>query len=192
MTSGRPPFDHSAGSAKLVTPADAQVGVTQLLVFELGPKRLALLAEDVVEVVRAVAISAVPRAPPVLEGVMNHRGRLVPVLDVRARFQVAARANSPDQHMIVGRSGPRLVSLRVDRAVELIEVDTSWISDAGQVVPEAELVAGVVRLEDGVLVVHDLERFLSAGEARDVDATIESLESADENSSAPPSARETS
>ena len=64
------------------------------------------------------------------------------------------------------------MALRVDRAIELVGVDEDAIESAARVAPGAEYVAGIAKLPDGVLVIHDLERFLSLDEARDLDAAL--------------------
>lgn len=142
------------------------------LTFEVGTARFALPVELVREVVRAVAIAALPKAPPIVEGVINLRGTLVPVLDVRQRFTLPPALLAPEQHLIIGQTGDRLVALRVDRAVDLVVVDQDDIESAGRVAPGTEYVAGIAKLADGLLVIHDLERFLSFEEAGQVDAAV--------------------
>ena len=103
------------------------------------------------------------------------RGTIVPVLDIRHRFSLAPRALTPSQHLIIARCGARLVALRVDRALDLLDVDEADIAVAADVAPGAEYVAGIARLADGVLVIHDLELFLSLDEARRLDAAVPPL-----------------
>lgn len=103
---------------------------------------------------------------------INVRGALVPVLDIRQRFGIPPRALTPDQHLIIARAGQRLVALRVDRALDLVVIEESAIESASRVVPGAEYVAGIARLADGLLVIHDLDQFLSLDEARQVDAAV--------------------
>lgn len=144
-----------------------------LLVFELGAERFAVRAGVVREVVRAVAISSLPGAPAVVEGVINFRARIVPVVDPRRRFNLPEVPLHSDQHFIVAAAGARLVAVRVDQATELVSVATQAIEQAASVVPAGPYVAGVARLPDGLLVIHDLERFLSIDEALEVDAALQ-------------------
>jgi purine-binding chemotaxis protein CheW len=123
-------------------------------------------------VARAVAIEPLPGSPSIVEGVINVRGALVPVVDIRARFCLPPRALTPDQHLIIARTGPRLVALRVDRARDLIAVDQDAIEASDRVAPGLEHVVGVARLADGLLLIHDLESFLSLDEARQVDGAL--------------------
>lgn len=143
-----------------------------LLVFALGERRFAVPAEVVVEVVRVVASAPLPGAPAIVEGVINVRGTLVPALDIRSRFGYAPAAVDPDQHLIVARAGPRSVALRVDRALELMSVPAEAIERTERVVPGVPLVKGCARLADGVIVIHDLESFLSLDEGATLDVAL--------------------
>ena len=145
---------------------------TQLLSFEVGNNRFALPVDRVREVVRAVAIAALPKAPPIVEGIINFRGTLVPVLDIRQRFGLPPAPLAPEQHLILAQAGRRLVALRVDRALDLVVVDQDAIESAARVAPGTEYVAGIAKVADGLLVIHDLETFLSFEEAEQVDAAV--------------------
>src|SRR5881296_2430916 len=77
----------------------------EVLVFEVGGQKYALPTADVRELVRAVAITPLPAAPAVIEGVVDVRGRVLPVLDVRARFRLPPKALDPSDHFIVASAG---------------------------------------------------------------------------------------
>lgn len=142
------------------------------MTFELAGRSLALPAGVLLEVAPTVAVAPLPKAPPIVEGVINVRGSLVPVLDIRQRFGMPPSALTPDQHLIIAQSGPRVVALRVDRALDLVVVDEDAIQSAARVAPGVEYVAGIAKLADGLLVIHDLESFLSLEEAQQVDAAV--------------------
>jgi purine-binding chemotaxis protein CheW len=147
--------------------------MVQLLTFDLSGRRFALPASAVREVTRAVAITALPKAPPIVEGVINVRGTVVPMLDIRQRFGLPPASVAPEQHLLIAQAGGRVVALRVDRAVDLVSVDEAAIESAARVVPGVEYVAGIAKLPDGLIVIHDLERFLSLEEAGQLDAAGE-------------------
>ncbi len=142
------------------------------LVFEVGGRRWGLAASVLREVIRAVAIAALPKAPPIVEGVINLRGTIVPVLDIRQRFALPPVPLAPDHHFLIAQANGRLVALRVDRALDLVAIDEHAITSPANVAPGAEHVAGIVKLDDGLLVIHDLEQFLSGDEARGLDAAV--------------------
>ncbi len=147
-------------------------GLTEVLVFEVGGQRYGLPAPDVEELVRAVTITPLPRAPAVIEGIVDVRGRVVPVLDIRARFRLPARGPEHTDHLVVASAGDRLLALRADRAIGLVRLDPRDVEDAGRVVPAAEYVAGIARLPDGLVLIHDLRTFLSRAETEVLDESL--------------------
>jgi purine-binding chemotaxis protein CheW len=129
----------------------------EILVFEVDGRRFGLPAAEVRELLRAVAIVPLPMAPPAVEGVVNLRGRVVPVLDLRARLGLPARAVATTDHMIVAQSSGGLVALRVDRALDLVrhELEASaaaWTTEGAR--------TRVARLADGLAPLLDLHTLL--------------------------------
>jgi purine-binding chemotaxis protein CheW len=144
----------------------------ELVLVELDGQRYGLRADAVREVVRAVTITTLPNAPVVVEGIINVRGAVVAVLDLRRRFELPARPLDPSEYFVLARAGDRDVALRVDRATELVSLDPADIDQAEQVLSRSRYVAGVAKLRDGLVLIHDLETFLSAAEAATVDQAL--------------------
>src|SRR5690242_9847746 len=115
--------------------------LVRLLTFELDEQRFGLPMADVQEVVRVAAFARLPKAPQVIEGVLNFRGALVPVLDIRARFGLPPRAVRMSDHLVVAQAGPRKVAIRVDRAADLIEAAAASIEDANNVTAKSGYVS---------------------------------------------------
>ncbi|MDQ3811382.1 MAG: chemotaxis protein CheW, partial [Chloroflexota bacterium] len=128
----------------------------QILLFELAGQRYGVPLRSVREVVRAVAITPLPTAPTVIEGIINVRGTLMPVFDLRARFGLPRKAVDPSDHLIIAWAQSRLVALRVDRADWMADIAESELEAAATIVPYAEYVSGVAKLPDGLVLIHDL------------------------------------
>jgi purine-binding chemotaxis protein CheW len=143
----------------------ASLSEREILLFKIGGARYGLLSADVHELIRAVAIVSLPRAPVIVEGLINLRGRVVPVLDIRSRFGAPKKPLEPSDHMIVAFAGTGLVAIRVDQATELVRLDERHIEAAKRIAPGIEHVAGVARLPDGLVLIHDLRTFLTEAEA---------------------------
>src|ERR1035437_2257771 len=148
------------------------VSVTQILVFQVQGQRFALPAADVKELQRAVTIVPLPKAPAVVEGLIDVRGTLVPVFDIRCRFRLAAKEVGPLDHLVIAHAKGRLVALRVDRVLDLVAVDDRGIEDPRDLVPGTDYVAGGARLQGGLVLIYDLAMFLSEAEAAELDAVI--------------------
>jgi purine-binding chemotaxis protein CheW len=147
----------------------------ELLTFEIGHERFGVALADVREVVRAVSITRLPNAPAVLEGVVNVRGCIVPALDIRARFNLPPKVLEPSDHLVIAFAKRRLVAIRVDRVTDLVTLAGSDVEDLTFAASGSHLVAGVVKLHDGLVLMHDLATFLSATEAESLDKLEEEM-----------------
>lgn len=142
----------------------------QVVVVEVEGRGCGLLARDVHEVVAAVRPSPLPGAPPEVEGLVDLRGTTVPVLDLRVQFGLPGRPVRPSDRLVVVDAAGRRLALRVDRVVDLVpvaaaDVDAHPLAGAG-------VTAGVARLPDGLLVICDLEAFLSADDVVALDLAL--------------------
>jgi purine-binding chemotaxis protein CheW len=144
----------------------------QLVVFRLDEQRYALSLAAVERVVRAAELTHLPNAPPIVLGAIDVAGLILPVLDVRQRFGLRERELGPADQFLVARTARRAVALVVDEAQEVIQRSQAEIIGSAQIVPGLEQFQGVVRLDDGLVLIHDLEKFLSLDEARALDEAI--------------------
>ncbi|MBI5486046.1 MAG: chemotaxis protein CheW [Deltaproteobacteria bacterium] len=144
-------------------------GRVALVVFRLGQVRYALHLESVERVLPAVEATPLPGAPEIVAGAINVAGRVLAVLDIRRRFGHPARAIEVDDHLILARTAKRSVILPVDAVADVVQVDAGQITAAERVVPGLEYVEGLARLPDGLVLIHDLDRFLSLDELQAVD-----------------------
>lgn len=150
--------------------------LVRLLTFELADQRFGIPAADIQEVARAVSLSRLPKAPQIVEGVINFRGTAIPVLDIRARFKLPPKPVLPSDHLIIARAGPRVVAIRVDSVVDLITISRSDIDSVASITPKSDYIAGVARLPSDIVLIHELATFLSAAEAADIDISVGELQ----------------
>jgi purine-binding chemotaxis protein CheW len=143
----------------------------RLLTFTLDDLRIGVDADAVVEVVRAVAITPLPNAPAVVEGMIDVRGTVVPVFDLRRRFGLPGRELDPEQQFVLVRAGSRTAALHVDRALDLVDVDASALAPINARTT-ANTMEGVVTSSDGLTYVHDVDAFLSAAESESLSAAL--------------------
>lgn len=153
-------------SAVATTPEEpAAVNASHVvLVVDVGGHRSGLPAEVVQELQRMVAVVPLPGAPVVVDGVIDVRGAVVPVIDMRARFGLSRRPPAPSEHLVLIQAGDRSVALRVDRVLDLVEIASGAVASASGL-PRGPHLRGVTRLADGLLLIHDVEAFLSDHEA---------------------------
>ena len=135
-----------------------------VLLFDVAGERYGVETSVVREIVRAVQPTRLPSAPGVVLGLINMRGELVPVIDLRARFGVPPVPLSPAEAFVLVWSGRRVVALRADQVHALIKVARDDIHQLATAVPHAHFTESAVRLADGVLLLCDVERFLDEAE----------------------------
>jgi purine-binding chemotaxis protein CheW len=139
-----------------------------LVVFRLDEHRYALRLDAVERIIRAVELTPLPNAPAIVLGVMDVAGRVLPVLNLRQRFRLPDREIDPVDQFLIARTASRTVALVVDEVQEVITYLETAVIDADQIVPGLEYIHGVITLEDGLVLIQDLEQCLSLDEERDL------------------------
>jgi purine-binding chemotaxis protein CheW len=151
---------------------EADTEAADLLILELDGARYGVELDGVREVLRAVLVTPLPGAPPVIEGIIDVRGDIVPVYDLRARFGMPPRPLHPDHRLVLAWTGERLVALRCDRSEEIERMAAGQLTRASSL-PEADgRIAGAARLRDGLVLIHDVAAFLDEAERVTLDAAL--------------------
>ena len=151
--------------------SNAEIGSSRsqaILVYEVAGQRFGLPAAAVQEVVRAVAIVPLPEAPRLVEGVIDLRGEIVPVVDLRARFSLPSRPLSSSDQFLIVRAGDRALALRVDRALDLVEVDPDRLEAARTAFADGRARFGYAKLPDGLVPILDADDTLPSEEAEEL------------------------
>ena len=144
----------------------------QLVAFMLDEQRYGLRLSVVERVVRAVEVISLPSAPDIVMGVINLAGQVVPVVNVRRRFRLPEKELGLDDQLIIAKTVGRTVALLVDSASSLVKVSAGDVIHASKILPRIDYIDGVATLEDGMLLIHDLDKFLSLEEERALDAAM--------------------
>lgn len=139
---------------------------TQLVVFTLDGLRYAVPLECVERVVRIVEIRPLPQLPPIVEGAINLEGEIVAVMNPRAPFGLPERAVALSDELLIGRTRNRRVALHVEAVAGVHDCANEDIVSAQAVAQGTRYVVGVAKLPDGMVLIHDLDRFLSAEEEK--------------------------
>jgi purine-binding chemotaxis protein CheW len=142
------------------------------LLFTVDSARYAIAADSVLEMVRAVAVTTLPGAPVAVAGIINVRGSVVPVFDMRMRFGAPQRRVVPEDHFVLVQATGRSVALHVDTILDLEDIDANAITSATATLPSTKYVAGVAPMADGLVLIHDVDTFLSGAEAETLDTAL--------------------
>lgn len=137
-----------------------------LLVLRVGQAGYAMAVDDVIEVVRMVAATPAPDAPAWSSGLINVRGRVVPLIDGRARLGLARMEPGISTKIVLMQIDEHAVGLIVDEVVDVISVprDELMCPDLARSIPSAGLLAGVTDHRGRLILVLDKHRLCEVSE----------------------------
>jgi purine-binding chemotaxis protein CheW len=136
--------------------------------FRVGTETFGVAIQNVHEIVRMMDITSVPDTPDYIEGVINLRGKIIPVVDLRKRFGEKQITPSKKNRILVAEVGSKMVGLVVDAASEVLKIPPSEVDPPPNVFQEGELnyVTGVGKLGNRLVILVDLAKVMQRGELR--------------------------
>ena len=149
---------------------------TQLLMFKLDERRYALSLSSVERVVFIVDITPLPKAPTIVLGVINVGGDIVPVYDLRKRFGLPIREMNLSDQLIIAKTSKQRMALVADVVSGVIEMPEEKIITNEKIFPRMKYVKGVVKFQDGLVLIHDLDEFLFPEEERTLDEALKEVD----------------
>jgi purine-binding chemotaxis protein CheW len=134
-----------------------------LATFFLDREEYGVDVRQVQEIRRTTEITSVPRAPEFIRGVINLRGRILPVLDLKRKLGLGEVEAGRATRIVVVRVKERLLGLLVDGASQVLKVEVSRIEPPPEEVVEkgGDYIRGVAKLDDRLIILVDLERLLA-------------------------------
>lgn len=149
----------------------------QVVGFRIGNETFGVRIASVREIVRVPEITAVPSAPETVEGVINLRGKIIPVMDLRKRFgHVDIQPDKKNRILVVELNG-KLVGLIVNAASEVLKIPPSEIEAPGTVFAEGEssYVTGVGKLKGRLIILLDVSKLLQQQEVKRLEEAAETV-----------------
>ena len=140
----------------------------QLVTFKLGNEEFGIKITDVQEINRMTDITHMPNAPVYIDGLVNLRGNIIPVLNLRRRFGLVEKQRDDATRIIIVDVGNRKTGVMVDAVSEVLRFDTSLVEETPQIVSEnldAKYISGVGKLNGGkrMVMIIDLAEVLRIG-----------------------------
>lgn len=135
----------------------------QLVVFDLATEAYGVDISAVREIIRLQDITRVPRAPTFVEGVINLRGKVIPVIDLRRRFSLPVSEENTENRIVVVDIGGQDIGVIVDAVNEVLRISSDSVEPPSAVITgaESDYLLGIAKLEDRLIILLDLERVLS-------------------------------
>lgn len=150
--------DQNAGTTN--TTADSEA---QLVVFDLAAEFYGVDIGDVREIIRMQSITGVPRAPQFVEGVIDLRGRVVPIVDLRKRLGLLVTEHTKESRIVLVDITGRDVGVIVDGVTEVLRIPLSSVEPPSTMINDADaaFLRGIARLEDRLIILLDLSKVLA-------------------------------
>jgi purine-binding chemotaxis protein CheW len=146
----------------------------QLVVFDLANEVYGVDIAVVREIIRMQPVTKVPGAPAFVEGVINLRGKVIPVIDLRKRFGLSASGYTKESRISVVEIDQHDIGLIVDGVSEVLRVPASAVEPPSSVITsiEASYLRGIAKLDDRLVILLDLNQILNRVEAGEVKGLV--------------------
>jgi purine-binding chemotaxis protein CheW len=143
---------------------EAKAGRTECISFAIGDDHYGVDIMAVREIKGWTGVGHLPKQPDYVRGVLNLRGAMVPIIDLRCRFGQGLTEATPLHIVIIVQVGGQPVGLLADRVLDIVSLDASEIRPVPRVgtVSRADFLSGLVTIADGMLALIDLPALLSA------------------------------
>ncbi|SRR5258708_28487151 len=156
------------------------VPIQQMVVFELDKEEYAVPITEVQEVVKIPEITPVPQSPKFILGIMNLRGKIIPILDLEKRFNLMVENKGVPEHIIVTEDSKGTpFGIQVDKVAEVLKIPQNSIQPSPKMITNkisAEYLKGVAVIKRGVservLLIIDLEKLLTAEDLEGIQKVI--------------------
>ncbi len=147
--------------------------VVQVVSFHLGSEEYGVDISQVQEIIRMVEITHVPRAPHFMEGVINLRGQLIPIIDLRTRFSMGRAEHTKSTRIVVTEIGSKRVGIVVDSVSEVLNIPMEQVEDAPDMIAGVgtEYIQGVGKVNDRLIILLDLTMVISGEEKTQLEST---------------------
>jgi len=137
----------------------------QLVIFRLAKEEYGLPITKVQEINRLVPITKLPQTPAFMEGIINLRGRIIPVVDLRKRFQLEVSDHNDDSRIIIVEVNGQTVGIIVDAVNEVVRLSSASVEPPPPTfILDAKYIHGVGKLEDRLLILLDIDQILTSQE----------------------------
>ena len=145
----------------------ADVTEMQLVGFRIGEEYFAAPIGKVQEIIRNSSIVRIPKAPDFVEGVINLRGNVICVIDLRKRFGLEARADGEKPLVIIAEVGEVVVGLQVDSVSEVFIAKNEQFQKIPSLAVgiDQKFIVGIVKRDEKMIIVADIDHILAQNEA---------------------------
>jgi len=147
--------------------------VIRWLLLKVNGQTYALHLDAVDRVLRMVEVTPLPGAPDAVEGVINIQGEVVPIVSIRRRLGLARRAVGAADSLVLARARTRRLAIIAESVLGVVERPADAVVSTGDLAQGIQHIEGVLKTSDGLVLIHDLDRFFSPEEEQSLDLALE-------------------
>ncbi|MBC7197441.1 MAG: purine-binding chemotaxis protein CheW [Deferribacterales bacterium] len=142
--------------------------ISQFVGFKLGSEKYAIDIMVIEEILRKTEITPVPKAPDFIEGIVNIRGRVIPVVDLKKKLNLGTVNNSQTSRIIIANINNKKIGFLVDEVEEVLRIEKNLIEDAPALAVniDSNYINGVAKTDKGMIILLDITKVFSPYEQR--------------------------
>lgn len=147
----------------------------QYLIFMLDKRRFAVTLSAVKRISLAVEIVPLPEGPDIVMGVVNVKGEILPVVDIRKRFGLPEKEIDIRDHFLITQTKTRKVVMVVDDVEGIESIKQNKQIEKNNILPEIKHVKGVIKFDGDIILIHDIDDFLSLEEDKKINTALKKI-----------------
>ena len=148
----------------------------QMVIFKLANEDYGIPIAKVMEINRMVTITKLPQTAEYMEGIINLRGRVIPVIDLRKRFGLAAKPHEEDTRIMIIDIGGKTVGIIVDAVHEVVQIQGASIEPPPPAfILDAQYIEGIGKMDDRLVILLNIDRIMTSRETIQLDLSSQSL-----------------
>lgn len=142
--------------------------ISQFVGFKLGSEKYAIDIMAIEEILRMTEITPVPKAPEFIEGIVNIRGRVIPVVDLKKKLNIGTVTNSQTSRIIITNINNKKIGFLVDEVEEVLRIESGLIENAPALAVniDSNYINGVAKTDKGMIILLDINKIFSPYEQR--------------------------
>lgn len=149
----------------------------QIIIFTLGQEEYGLPINAIQEIIMPQALTKIPRTPEFVEGVINLRGHIIPIIDAKRKFNISATVAGIDKRIIVIEHTNHTVGLIVDSVSEVVQIKSVDIEAAPvEIEDETDFISGIVKLKERLVILLDNENLFSSHQSQSLQSISKAAE----------------
>jgi len=143
----------------------------QYVIFKLNREEYGVAISHVQEITEIKSITTVPNTPPFVEGIINLRGKIVPIVSIKKRFDLPQQGEMEEQRIIIINLSEKQVGFIVDDASQVLTLDEDQIENPPELIAgiDRNYIIGIGKVEEKIIVLLDLEKILTEQEQKEIE-----------------------